>query len=121
MKAAVKDRPEPGIWVKEIPKPTIESNEILVRVKRASICGSDIGLYEYTAAYRGFAKLPTIPGHEFAGEVAEMGSGVTDFKVGDRVVAESILACGNCRYCRIAQRNLCLDFRIFGMHINGGF
>jgi 2-desacetyl-2-hydroxyethyl bacteriochlorophyllide A dehydrogenase len=121
MRALVKDRPEPGIWVKEAPMPHAGQDEVLVRVHRASICGSDIGLYDYSAAYAGFAKLPTIPGHEFSGEVAELGEGVTNFKVGEHVVAESILTCGSCKFCLNGQPNICLNFRIFGIQTNGGF
>ena len=121
MKAAIKDRPEPGIWVKEFQTPRPAKGEVLVRVRRASICGSDIGLYDYSAAYAGFAKLPTIPGHEFAGEVAEIGDGVTQFNVGQRVVAESVLSCGACSHCSNGRGNLCLNFKIFGIHANGGF
>jgi L-iditol 2-dehydrogenase len=121
LKAAVKDRPEPGIWVKEFPTPHPGKGEVLVRVRRASICGSDLGLYDFSPAYAGFAKLPTIPGHEFAGEVAELGDGVKLFNVGQRVVAESVLACGTCRHCLNGQANLCVSFRIFGIHTNGGF
>jgi L-iditol 2-dehydrogenase len=121
MKAVIKDRAEPGIWVKEVQTPRPDSEEILVRVKKASICGSDLGLYEFTPAYASFAKLPTIPGHEFAGEVAELGQGVTQFEVGDHVVAESVLSCGTCQFCLNGQTNLCLKFRIFGIHTNGGF
>jgi L-iditol 2-dehydrogenase len=121
LKSVVKDRPEPGIWVKEFPTPKPDKRELLVRVHRASICGSDIGLYYISAAYAGFAKLPTIPGHEFAGEVAELGDGVTGFKGGERVVAESVLSCGTCKHCINGQSNLCLNFKIFGIHVNGGF
>lgn len=121
MKAVVKDRPEPGVWVKEMPKPSISSNEILIRVKRGSICGSDIGIYDYSAAYSEFAKLPLILGHEFVGEVADIGSNVFDFKIGDRVVAESVLSCGTCSYCRSGRTNLCLSFKVFGIQTNGGF
>ncbi len=121
MKAVVKDKPVPGISVKEMPKPRPAPDEALLKVHRASICGSDIGLYNYTAAYAGFAKLPVIPGHEFAGEISEVGSAVSDFKTGERVMAESILSCGSCKFCREGQTNLCLNFKIFGMHTNGGF
>jgi L-iditol 2-dehydrogenase len=121
LKAVVKDRPEPGIAVKEIPKPHLAPDEVLLRVYRASICGSDIGLYNYTAAYAGFAKLPIVPGHEYAGEIVEVGSEPTEFKIGERVVGESILSCRTCKFCRWGQTNLCLNFKIFGMHTNGGF
>ncbi len=121
MKAVVKDKPEPGISVRQMPKPQPAVDEVLLKVYRASICGSDIGLYNYTAAYAGFAKLPIIPGHEYAGEVTEVGSEVANFKTGDRAVGESILSCGSCKFCREGQTNLCLSFKIFGMHTNGGF
>jgi len=121
LKSAVKDRPEPGIWVKEFPKPTPGPGEALVRVHRASICGSDVGLYDFSPAYAGFAKLPIIPGHEFAGEVAELGESTSGFHVGERVVAESVLTCGACAHCTSGRSNLCINFRIFGIHVNGGF
>ena len=92
-----------------------------MRVRRASICGSDIGLFDFTPAYASFAKLPTIPGHEFSGEIAELGDGVKGFKLGEPVVSESILSCGACPLCLNGQPNLCLKFRIFGIHTNGGF
>ncbi len=69
----------------------------------------------------GFARLPVIPGHEYAGEISEVGSGVEDFRSGDRVMGESILSCGSCKFCREGQTNLCLNFKIFGIHTNGGF
>ncbi len=121
MKAVVKDRPEPGVWLREMPKPSPSSNEVLIRVKRASICGSDIGIYDYTPAYSEFTKLPLILGHEFAGEVAEIGSDAVGFKIGDHVVAESVLSCGTCSYCRSGQTNLCLSFKVLGIQTNGGF
>ena len=121
MKAAIKERPEPGISVKDVPIARADHDEVLMRVRRASICGSDIGLFDYSAAYAGFAKLPTIPGHEFAGEVAQVGEGVTEFVIGEPVVAESILTCGNCKFCLSGQSNICVNFRLFGIHTNGGF
>lgn len=87
----VKDLAQPGISIKEVPKPELGRDQVLVKVSRASICGSDLGLYEYTPAYAGFAKLPIIPGHEFAGEVVEVSPDVSEFRVGERVVAESVL------------------------------
>ena len=121
MKAVVKDRPEPGVWVKDTPVPTISPNEILIRVKRGSICGSDIGIYDYSAAYSEFAKLPLILGHEFVGTVDRIGSDVIDFKTGDRVVAESVISCGHCGFCRSGRTNLCLNFKVLGIQTNGGF
>jgi len=121
MKAVVKDKPQPGIIVKEVPTPVFDAKDVLLRVSRASICGSDLGLYDYTPAYAGFAKLPLIPGHEFAGEIAEVGADVTEFVKGERVVAESVIGCGQCKFCREGQTNLCVNFSIMGIHRNGGF
>lgn len=121
MKAVVKDKPEPGITVKEVPDPAFGANDVLLKVSRASICGSDLGLYDYTQAYAGFAKLPLIPGHEFAGEIADVGTNVTEFVKGERVVAESVIGCGQCKFCREGQTNLCVKFSIMGIHRNGGF
>ena len=121
MLAVIKDLPQPGISFKEVPKPKLGRDQVLVKVSRASICGSDLGLYEYTPAYAGFAKLPIIPGHEFAGEVVEVSPDVSEFDVGERVVAESVVTCNRCKYCRSGQANLCSEFKIFGLHTNGGF
>ena len=121
MKAVVKDKPEPGITVKEMPAPNLGSKDVLLKVRRASICGSDLGLYDFSPAYAGFAKLPIIPGHEFAGEVVSVASDVNEFAEGENVVAESVTSCGQCRYCRESQTNLCVNFSILGIHRNGGF
>jgi len=117
----VKESAVPGISVKEVAKPELGRGEVLLKVSRGSICGSDLGLYEYTAAYADFAKLPVVPGHEFAGEVVEVGREVSGLEIGDRVVAESVVSCTSCRYCRSGQPNLCVQFKIFGIHTNGGF
>jgi len=117
----VKDKPMPGISVKEMPSPVFNDRDVLVKVSKASICGSDLGLYDYTPAYAGFAKLPLIPGHEFAGEIVDVGDDVTEFVKGEKVVAESVIGCGECRFCREGQTNLCVNFSIMGIHRNGGF
>jgi L-iditol 2-dehydrogenase len=121
MKAVVKDKPQPGIVVKEVPNPVLGAEDVLLQVKRSSICGSDLGLYDFTPAYAGFAKLPLIPGHEFAGEIVDVGSDVTEYVKGERVVAESVIGCGGCKFCREGQTNLCVNFSIMGVHRNGGF
>ena len=120
MKAVMKTRPEPGVEVRDIPVPRIEPNEVLIRVKAAAICGSDLGIYDYTPAYSRM-RLPVVLGHEFAGVVAEVGSRVEGFKVGDRVLAESVKACGRCSFCRAGMSNLCDDSTLFGIHVDGGF
>ncbi len=121
LKAVAKTRKEPGLEVIETEPDEITENEILLRMRAASICGSDLGFYNYTAAYQKFAKVPSIMGHEFAGEIAEVGRNVRDYGVGDRVSAESVLYCGKCKFCRSGMTNICRNFTVFGMHRNGAF
>lgn len=121
MKAVAKTRREPGLEVIETEPDQIGSTEILLKMKTASICGSDLGFYNYTPAYQKFAKVPTIMGHEFAGEISEVGDDVQDYSVGDRVSVESVLYCGKCKFCRSGQTNICQNFTVFGMHRNGAF
>ena len=120
MKAVVKSRPMPGVEVRDVSVPETAGDEVLIRVKAAAICGSDLGIYRYTAAYSGM-KLPVTMGHEFAGEVAETGAHVDGYRVGDRVLSESVKACGRCRFCRQGMSNLCEDSTLFGIHVDGGF
>jgi L-iditol 2-dehydrogenase len=121
MKAVAKTRREPGLEVIEAEPDKINENEILLEMRSASICGSDLGFYNYTPAYQKFAKVPTIMGHEFAGEITEVGKNVHDFAVGDRVSVESVLYCGKCKFCRSGATNICQNFTVFGMHRNGAF
>lgn len=120
LKAVVKFRPVPGVEVRDVPVPEPSGGEVLIRVKAAAICGSDLGIYRYTAAYSGM-RLPVVMGHEFAGEVKETGADVEGYTVGDRVLSESVKACGGCRYCRQGMSNLCEDSALFGIHVDGGF
>jgi 2-desacetyl-2-hydroxyethyl bacteriochlorophyllide A dehydrogenase len=120
MKAVMKTRPEPGVEVRDIPVPKIAPDEVLIRVKAAAICGSDLGIYDYTPAYSRM-RLPVVLGHEFAGVIEEAGDEVEGFRFGDRVLAESVKACGKCSFCRAGMSNLCDDSTLFGIHVDGGF
>jgi len=120
LKAVVKSRPEPGVEVVDLPVPEAGRGEVLIKVRAAAICGSDLGIYYYTPAYSEM-KLPVVMGHEFAGEIAEAGSGVEGYSVGDRVLSESVKACGSCRYCLEGMSNLCVGSTLFGIHTDGGF
>jgi len=119
MRAVVKRKPEPGVEFAEVPKPKIAADEVLIKVKAAAICGSDLGIYDYTPAYSKM-RLPVVMGHEFSGRVAEVGSQVKSYAVGDRVLAESVKACGVCVYCRSGHENLCDASTLFGIHVDGG-
>jgi L-iditol 2-dehydrogenase len=121
MRAVSKTKREPGLEVVEAGPDKIEDNQVLVRMRSASICGSDLGFYDFTPAYQKFAKVPVIMGHEFAGEIADVGENVSDFAAGDRVSSESVIYCGACKYCRMGLTNICQNFTVFGMHRNGGF
>jgi L-iditol 2-dehydrogenase len=120
LKAVMKTQPRPGVEVREIPKPKIKDDEALVKVKAAAICGSDLGIYNYTSAYSRM-RLPVVMGHEFAGEIVEASQEVKNFKPGDRVLAESVKACGKCGFCRSGMSNLCDGSTLFGIHTDGGF
>jgi len=116
----MKTKPMQGVEVRDIPKPTPAPDEVLIKVRAAAICGSDLGIYYYTAAYSKM-KLPVVLGHEFAGEIVETGSNVEGYKVGDRVVSESVKACGECEFCKTGMSNLCDRSTLLGIHTDGGF
>jgi len=120
MKAIMKTKPEQGIEVLDIPVPEVRADEVLIKVRAASICGSDLGIYKYTSAYSKMT-LPVVMGHEFSGEIIETGKDVAGFKVGDRVLSESVKACGVCKYCKEGRSNLCEESTLFGIHTAGGF
>jgi L-iditol 2-dehydrogenase len=121
MKAVAKVKREAGVEVIETPSDKISDVDVLLKMKSASICGIDLGFYNFTAAYQKWAKIPVIMGHEFGGEIAEVGKNVTGFSVGDRVVCEPLQYCGTCRYCRMGITNICQNFTVLGMHRNGAF
>jgi len=116
----MKTQPKPGVEVKDIPKPRPAPDEVLIKVKSAAICGSDLGIYHYTSAYSKM-KLPVVLGHEFSGEIMELGKEVTGYEKGDRVLSESVKACGVCEFCKKGMSNLCDASTLFGIHTDGGF
>jgi len=107
MRALVKSRPDPGLWLESVPVPRVGTNEVLIRVHKTGICGTDV----HTVVWDDWAarniRTPRIIGHEFAGEIVEIGPGVTGYKVGDRVTAEGHVTCGICRNCRAGKMHLC--------------
>jgi L-iditol 2-dehydrogenase len=119
MRAVVKCKPETGVEFTEIPTPKISPDEVLIEVKAAAICGSDLGIYDYTPAYSKM-RLPVVMGHEFSGRITDAGAHVKGYAVGDRVLAESVKACSVCVYCRSGHENLCDASTLFGIHVDGG-
>lgn len=120
MKAVVKTRREYGaVEILDLPDPEIvQADDVIVEVKSAAICGSDIHAYEYQPTYH-FIKVPVIMGHEFSGIVKKVGPGVTCFKPGDRVMGESNQYCGSCENCRTGRTHICYEFLMRGLHIDG--
>lgn len=120
MKALVKAKPEAGLELKEVEEPRADPRGLLVRVKSAAICGSDVHIYDWDPAYR-FMKLPLIIGHEFAGEVVEVGEGLSGFWPGDRVAINPCVPCWKCRMCMSGRIGVCYNWSLLGVHRNGGF
>ena len=122
MLAVVKDKPAPGIVVKKVPLPKPEKDEVLVKIKYASICGTDIGIYDWNDWAASHIKPPQIIGHELVGEVMEINSQEkTDLKKGDLVSSETHIFCLNCYQCEIKNFHICENMKLFGIGRNGGF
>jgi threonine 3-dehydrogenase len=121
MKALVKSKPEPGLWLEEIPVPAIGINDVLIRVRRVGICGTDLHIYNWDEWARRTIPVPMAIGHEFAGEIVETGSNVTDFHAGDIVSGEGHVICGRCRNCLAGRRHLCAHTQGVGVNRPGAF
>jgi threonine 3-dehydrogenase len=121
MKALIKNKSEPGLWLAEVPEPKPGINDVLIRVDRTGICGTDLHIYKWDAWAQKTIPVPMVVGHEFVGEVLEVGSNVTDFRPGDVVSAEGHVVCGRCRNCLAGRRHLCKDTEGIGVNRPGAF
>jgi threonine 3-dehydrogenase len=121
MKALVKSKAEPGLWLEDVPKPEIGINDVLIRVYRTGICGTDVHIYKWDEWARQTIKVPLVLGHEFVGEIVDVGSNVNDFHSGDIVSGEGHLVCGRCRNCMAGRRYLCANTRGVGVNAPGAF
>jgi threonine 3-dehydrogenase len=121
VRALVKSKAEFGIWMEDVPVPEIGPNDVLIRIKKTAICGTDIHIYAWDAWAQKTIPVPMVVGHEFAGEVAALGSAVTGLVVGDRVSGEGHLTCGHCRNCRAGKRHLCRNTVGVGVNRPGCF
>jgi threonine 3-dehydrogenase len=121
MKALVKARKEPGLWLEDVPIPEIRKNEVLIKVLRTAICGTDIHIYNWDAWAQKTIPVPMPVGHEFVGIVAEVGENVHDFKKGDVVSGEGHLVCGHCRNCLAGRRHLCMHTSGVGVNRPGAY
>ena len=121
MKALVKSKAEPGLWMQDVPDPEVRINDVLIKVDRAGICGTDLHIYHWDEWAQGEVPVPLVIGHEFVGEIVELGSSVQDFKLGDVVSGEGHLVCGHCRNCMAGRRHLCAETRGVGVNRTGAF
>jgi len=121
MKALVKSKREPGLWLEEIPKPTVGINDVLIRVLRVGICGTDVHIYNWDDWAQRTIPVPMAIGHEFVGEIVETGSNVNDFHPGNIVSGEGHVVCGRCRNCLAGRRHLCAHIMGVGVNRPGAF
>jgi threonine 3-dehydrogenase len=121
MKALVKSKAEQGLWLEEIPEPAIGINDVLVRVLYTGICGTDVHIYEWDEWAQKTIHVPLTIGHEFVGEIVEVGSNVNDFFPGDIVSGEGHVICGRCRNCLAGRRHLCASTQGVGVSRAGAF
>jgi threonine 3-dehydrogenase len=121
MKALVKAQAAPGLWLEDVPVPSYGINDVLIRVKRAAICGTDLHIYKWDEWARKTIPVPMVVGHEFVGEIAAVGSNVSDFFPGDLVSAEGHVVCGHCRNCLAGRRHLCAHTMGVGVNRPGCF
>lgn len=121
MKALVKSRAEEGLWLQDMPEPEYGINDVLVKVMKTGICGTDVHIYNWDSWAQKTIKVPTIAGHEFVGRIAAAGSNVTGLKEGDLVTAEGHVVCGHCRNCLAGRRHLCAHTVGIGVNRHGAF
>jgi threonine 3-dehydrogenase len=121
MKALVKKESKPGLWLEDVPEPQVGINDVLIRVDRTGICGTDLHIYKWDAWAQKTIPVPMVVGHEFVGEVVSVGANVTDFFPGEVVSAEGHVVCGRCRNCLAGRRHLCADTKGIGVNRTGAF
>lgn len=121
MKALVKRNAEPGLWLEDVPTPTCGINDVLIRVLRTAICGTDMHIYNWDNWAQKTIPVPMVVGHEFVGEIVEVGSNVNDFKPGQIVSGEGHVVCGRCRNCLAGRRHLCAHTSGVGVNRPGAF
>ena len=121
LKALVKQKSEPGLWLEDVPDPAAGINDVLIRVDRTGICGTDLHIYKWDAWAQKTIPVPMVVGHEFVGQIVEVGSNVSGFQPGDIVSGEGHVVCGRCRNCMAGRRHLCADSKGIGVNRPGAF
>ncbi|WP_324689738.1 L-threonine 3-dehydrogenase [Cobetia sp. UIB-001] len=121
MKALAKLKPEPGIWMTETAVPEIGHNDVLIKIRKTAICGTDMHIYQWDEWSQATVPVPMVTGHEYAGEIVALGSEVRGYEIGDRVSGEGHITCGHCRNCRAGRRHLCRNTEGVGVNRPGAF
>jgi len=121
MKALVKAKAEPGLWMERVPVPEIGPNDVLIKVKKTAICGTDVHIWNWDDWARNTVPVPMVVGHEFVGEIVDFGSAVSAYKIGMRVSGEGHIVCGHCRNCRAGRGHLCHNTLGVGVNRPGAF
>ena len=121
MKSLVKARREPGIWMQDTAEPEVGHNDLLIKIRKTAICGTDMHIYNWDEWSQKTIPVPMVVGHEYVGEVVGMGQEVAGFKIGDRVSGEGHITCGHCRNCRAGRRHLCRNTEGVGVNRAGAF
>src|ERR1700744_4498903 len=121
MKALAKAHAERGIWMQDVLEPSVGHNDVLIKVHRSAICGTDMHIYNWDAWAQKTVPVPMAVGHEYSGEIVEIGSEVRGFQSGDRVSGEGHITCGHCRNCRAGRRHLCRNTSSVGVNRPGSF
>ncbi|UMB78999.1 L-threonine 3-dehydrogenase [Dickeya fangzhongdai] len=121
MKALAKLRPEPGIWLTDVPAPEPGHNDVMIKIRKTAICGTDVHIYNWDAWSQKTIPVPMVVGHEYVGEIVAIGQEVEGFRIGDRVSGEGHITCGYCRNCRAGRRHLCRNTSGVGVNRPGAF
>ncbi len=121
MKALVKAKPEPGIWMEDVPEPDPGPNDVKIKIRKTAICGTDLHIYHWDRWAADTVPVPMVTGHEFSGEIVEVGNAVTRYRPGQRVSGEGHLVCGACRNCRAGRGHLCRNTLGVGVNRPGAF
>ena len=121
MKALVKAKAEPGLWQQDVPMPEVGINDALIKIKRTAICGTDMHIWKWDEWAQSTIPVPMVVGHEFVGEIVELGSNVSDFHPGQIVSGEGHVVCGHCRNCMAGRRHMCANASGIGVNRQGAF
>ena len=121
MWALVKEKPEKGLWLKRVPVPETGKNDVKIKIHKTAICGTDVHIYNWNEWAQHTIPIGLTAGHEYVGEIVEVGENVKGYKIGELVSGEGHIVCGKCRNCLAGQKHLCKDTQGVGVNRNGAF